>query len=429
MLGIPSTFCTSLFSWLNSRKAVYTSVVIYLCVVRLLRYRRVRRVDRNFVMTPTRAQEIMLVYYRYEFPWTSSKALGFALFKTYGIPTISKILNKTQQLTDKGKCGKRYMDTSLLIGAFMTCPMYGTNSGVDYPDNKADVDPRSAIAIARINWLHSQYPSISNDDFLYTLSVFIYEPVRWYKAYEWRELTELECQASFIFWAEIGRRMGIQNIPASYKEFLEWSEAYERDHMVPDDNNKVLAERTIELLIHKLPNMFKPFARILVSCLMEDRLRNAMLIPPPPALLKKTVHGIMGIRTFVIKHFFLPRIWPRLYLGRTPYFSPNQDKELPRLHSVYYENEPWYRPESRGLSKLAENIRVMLGLASVADFPGPHFQSKGYRFEELGPAGFSAAGHDQVMRQAEEIQGCPVVGPFSLGHTNFNNSNVNEKLV
>jgi hypothetical protein len=33
---------------------------------------------------------------------------------------------------------------------------------------------------------------ISNDDMLYTLSVFALEPVRWVKRYEWREMTPME---------------------------------------------------------------------------------------------------------------------------------------------------------------------------------------------------------------------------------------------
>ena len=72
------------------------------------------------------------------------------------------------------------MDTGVLISDFTTYPF--------------DSD-RHARAVARMNWLHSQY-KISNDDKLYTLSVFVTVPQRWLEKYEWRPLTDLEIAVS-----------------------------------------------------------------------------------------------------------------------------------------------------------------------------------------------------------------------------------------
>jgi hypothetical protein len=55
---------------------------------------------------------------------------------------------------------------------------------------------RHAKALGRVNWLHGQY-NISNDDLLYTLSVFISAPERWLIKYDWRCLTELELTVTF----------------------------------------------------------------------------------------------------------------------------------------------------------------------------------------------------------------------------------------
>ena len=68
------------------------------------------------------------------------------------------------------------MDTAVLISEFTTYPF----------DSE-----RHARALARMNWLHSKY-NISNDDKLYTLSVFLTVPQRWLDKYEWRPLTDLE---------------------------------------------------------------------------------------------------------------------------------------------------------------------------------------------------------------------------------------------
>jgi len=71
---------------------------------------------------------------------------------------------------------RRYADTGVLISDFTTYPF----------DSE-----RRARALARMNFLHSHY-LISNDDMLYTLSVFIVTPRRWIEKYEWRPLTDLE---------------------------------------------------------------------------------------------------------------------------------------------------------------------------------------------------------------------------------------------
>ena len=84
--------------------------------------------------------------------------------------------DRTTQLLDVKKGGKRYADTGVLISDFTTFPL----------DSE-----RRARALARTNWLHSHY-NISNDDKLYTLSVFVTVPKHWLENYEWRSLRPIE---------------------------------------------------------------------------------------------------------------------------------------------------------------------------------------------------------------------------------------------
>ncbi len=61
-----------------------------------------------------------------------------------------------------------------------------------------------------MNYIHSGYQragKISNEDLLYTLSVFITEPISWIAKYEWRELTDMEICAIGTFWKSIGDSM------------------------------------------------------------------------------------------------------------------------------------------------------------------------------------------------------------------------------
>jgi hypothetical protein len=55
-------------------------------------------------------------------------------------------------------------------------------------------------ALARMNYIHSKYQKagkISQDDLLYTLSVFVTEPITWVGKYEWRSMTEI---GEMCFW-------------------------------------------------------------------------------------------------------------------------------------------------------------------------------------------------------------------------------------
>jgi hypothetical protein len=84
--------------------------------------------------------------------------------------------SRTGQFKDVKTGGKRFVDTGVLITEFATYPF----------DSE-----RYARAIARVNYLHSHY-NISNDDLLYTLSVFITVPQEFLEKYEWRSLSEIE---------------------------------------------------------------------------------------------------------------------------------------------------------------------------------------------------------------------------------------------
>lgn len=129
-----------------------------------------------------------------EMPFLFQKALEFALFRTYAIPTISKILLRTGNFVHADKSSRRYVDTSMLIVSFLFYPLplhdLEDNDNEPRPHETTifdQDDPRSSIALARVNWLHRRANTIhkpagagiSNDDLLYTLSVFVTQPDAW----------------------------------------------------------------------------------------------------------------------------------------------------------------------------------------------------------------------------------------------------------
>lgn len=266
-------------------------LLFYPLLTNLLRYDRLRKTFKTFhfptrhsfaFMTNDDAFRIQQIIAELEFPFIYEKALQFALFRTYGIPSISKLLVRTAQLSSRDTAPKRYVDTEILIKEFT---------------GHAPTSARTLEAISRMNYIHSGYQKsglISNDDLLYTLSLFATEPMRWIDRYEWRTLKDFEKCALGTFWKSLGDAMGIgyEELKSAQtgwtdglhwlEELIEWAEEYEKRCMVPDINNKITAEETTALLLWSVPPVMKGIGKNLVSALMDDRLRTAMMYVSSP---------------------------------------------------------------------------------------------------------------------------------------------------
>ena len=142
-------------------------------------------------------QRIVHLSFGYEFPWDSIRALEIALYRTYCVPSISALLDRTGEFHQNTQ--RRYDDTSILVAEMCE---WGYESG------------RGKEALERMNWAHGHF-KIANDDFLYVLSTFIFEPVRWIDAVGWRPTCRNERLGYYCFWRGIGSRMGITGIPPS----------------------------------------------------------------------------------------------------------------------------------------------------------------------------------------------------------------------
>jgi hypothetical protein len=216
------------------------------------------------------------------FPWDMEKALEFALFRTFAVPSVSRLLVATGEFVARTQ--KRYDDTELILYEIL-------ENGMD--------SVRGRAAIARMNAMHGRF-RISNEDYLYVLSTFIFEPIRWMDQWGWRPFTAKEKEAILINYQQLAKRMGIQHVPPSLESFEAFNVAYERMHFSFDPANKIIGDKTLELLLgfylpRKLTRLGKPFA----YCLMDARLREAMGYPDPPAMLRLMVRAAMKARAKV----------------------------------------------------------------------------------------------------------------------------------
>lgn len=250
--------------------------------------------DRIRGLDPVRDhQRIVYLDVCFEFPFDTTRALEFALFRTYCVPGISALLDRNGEF---GRCPqKRYDDTDLIISEMME---WGYASA------------RGSAALARMNRIHSHF-RIANEDFLYVLSTFVFEPIRWNARFGWRTMCEQERLAFFYFWREVGGRMGIREIPETYAAFERYNVEYERVHFKFAESNRRIGSTTRELFASWFPSLLRPVVRHVIYALLDEPVRHAFGFPKPLPGLRAAVVGALKLRALALR--FMPaRRQPRL---------------------------------------------------------------------------------------------------------------------
>ncbi len=257
-----------------------------------MRYRRRSTTLQEILkLDPKRDNEqISFLSASYDFPWDTQRALELALIRTFAVPNSSKLMVATREFTERTQ--KRYDDTVAIISAI---GFHGYSSRV------------GRRAIKRMNQIHGHY-SIPNDEFVYVLSTFVLEPLRWNTRYGWRPHSEHERQATYYFWAEVGKYMNITGIPDSLDALDAFNRDYEQAHFAYHPNNRILADATEELFL----SWFLPvnaswtcglqtFGRDAVHCLMDGPMLAAFGYDPPPAWLKRTIARSLDLRRKLVR--------------------------------------------------------------------------------------------------------------------------------
>lgn len=248
----------------------------------MARYSRLRRIQR---LDPERDyQEIYRISVEYEFPWDVTRALEMALFRTYAVPSIGGLLDRTGEFTERGQ--KRYDDTALLLYEMTR------EGGMDSRHGRA--------AVRRMNRIHGRYP-ITNDDFVYVLSTFVVVPVRWISRYGWRPYSRHEVRATVNNFRHMGRLMGLKNIPASYDEFVSYLEDYEREHFAYSEPGSRVADATIGIFQGWFPGFAHTLARCGVIAMTDPPLRQALGLRRAPRALETTADRALRVRALLVR--------------------------------------------------------------------------------------------------------------------------------
>jgi hypothetical protein len=233
----------------------------------------------------------------FEFPWDTTRVLELALFRTFAVPSIAALLDSTGAFA--GAAQKRYDDTDLILSTI-------AEAGYSSEEGKR--------AIRRMNRIHGRF-EITNDDFLYVLSSFVFEPIRWNRRFGWRPLIETEKLATFEFWRQVGRRMAIREIPENYDEFERFNEEYERREFRPTQAARRVGAATRDMFLAWFPVLPRRLGAPAIYSLMDERLLDAFGFPRPSRTIRATVEAALQARARAVA-LMPPRRRPRLRVQR-----------------------------------------------------------------------------------------------------------------
>ena len=218
-------------------------------------------------------EEVYRIVLAHEFPWDMHQALSFALFRTYAVPSIARLLAETGELEHATQ--RRYDDTALLL---------------DEPARHGLRSDAGRRAIRRINAMHRSY-DISPDDMRYVLATFVVIPRRWLSSFGWRPLSAVEVRASVRYYQELGRLMGIPDVPDTYQDFERLLDRYETDHFASCEEGRRVADATMALLQSFYPRWTRRATELFSRTLMDDHLLDAFGYRHPPRWVTRAAHA------------------------------------------------------------------------------------------------------------------------------------------
>jgi len=228
-------------------------------------------------------QRIVFLSCRVDFPFDTTRALEFALFRTFCVPSISALLHRTGEFEQRPQ--KRYDDTDILVSEMME---HGYAS------------ERGRAALRRMNQIHGRF-AIANDDYLYVLSTFIYEPIRWNERFSWRRMVASERLGLFHFWGEVGRRMNLKDIPAEYDPFERFNRDYERGHYQFTEANHRVGLATRNLFLSWFPRWTHPLVRRVIHAMMDEPILAAFGFPKPSTFTRRAVELALRTRAVALR--------------------------------------------------------------------------------------------------------------------------------
>jgi hypothetical protein len=230
-----------------------------------------------------------------ELPWELRFGWNLAFYRPFAVPRMAELLAESGEI--ETHTVKRAHDTGLMMYELF-------EHGLDHP--------RAREVIRRLNRMHRRW-DIPQDDYRYILASFAVVPTRFADRYGWRPVARIEREATWRFYAELGARMAIRDIPGSYAELAAYFDDYEAREVAHSAAGARLTDITLPFLATRLPGPLKGRTAEIAAALLDDRLRVALGLPVPRRTTGLIVRSALSARRVSIR---------RQPPGRGSWFTP-----------------------------------------------------------------------------------------------------------
>jgi len=217
------------------------------------------------------------------FPEDVRLGLNLAFYRTFAAPRVAALLVRSGEL--RRRPAKRVADTGLLVYELV-------EHGFDHP--------RGQHVVAALNRMHRRW-DIRQDDYRYVLATFVVIPSRWIDAHGWRPLTAHERQATAAFYRELGLRMGLTDLPATYDDAARLLDDYERRELRDTDAGRALLAATQSVLRRRAPQPFRFLSGPALRALLGERQCRLLGIPPAGPVTRALLAAGLRARARVIR--------------------------------------------------------------------------------------------------------------------------------
>ncbi|MGI5246442.1 oxygenase MpaB family protein [Dactylosporangium sp. CA-139066] len=214
----------------------------------------------------------------HEFPWDVRMAGRLMIWHLYANPAVAPVVGRTDALFTRAEI------TSLTFGDLV-------EHGLD--------SPRGREILRFVNSSHRGTP-VTPAHNAFALAALAVTLIRWLDRHGWRPLTPPERTALTVFYAELGRRMGVRDLPrdpAALAAFLERAEST----FAFTEAGRLCSERTLAMARARVHPWLRPLVRPAIAALLPPPVRAAVGLPAPPAAARLAVRAALWLRRVVVR--------------------------------------------------------------------------------------------------------------------------------
>lgn len=279
--------------------------------------------------------EIFTQLFLHEFPMEFLLSAEIAQLHAFTFPNGTRLLHATGEFEKNSL--KRLDDTRAILYEMGREGFY-----TEQAETMAD----------HLNVIHGHY-NIPNDEFLHTLSTFIYDLWDFIDRFGWRKLTPVEEQVIYLTYRRMGDLMKIKDIPESFEAYREWKKNYELENQAFSETNHQVAEGLMQGIREMIPPVLGPLALPFVLSLKDERFASLLGYKYPNIFVQGFFRGLMWIRKGLNRWF---TIWDVL--------------DFERALFTHYKSYPnGYNPMKLGPTKMIQRLEQKTHMHSGLSLP------------------------------------------------------------